>query len=288
MTTSITTTKEQNIQRAMDSTRLIGGQVHSLTKANGGSWTLVVDQNTSRYQISIWDNDQAHTDAALSMRPGDIVTLQVHAYHHPAYNPWKIWDVLQFSDSEQRLVTRLNDEIKANTRASLAQHQQAQIELRRIGDLRQAMAVQKAERENVDFWRQVAGVGSAVACLAAAVPTGGLSLCGLGGSAVMLTSSSSSSSAFADVQLQHRREDLGRSWRLMQQQAIQGLQCIDALEGTLERAKLQPWKTASHGISYGLLPTELRQQLNSIATSAPPAGVVTIDASVASSPYALI
>jgi hypothetical protein len=283
--TSIQTSKHQNIERAMGTVRLIGGQVSDLRRGPRGSWTLVIDQASSRYLISLWDDEHVQHQAALNLRRGDIATLQVRNYEHPSYHPWKVWDVLNFSDADTRLITQLDDGVRANSLACQRSFQQAQLEHRQIGELQQALNLQEEERKQQGFWRQVAGISSGIAAIAMAPATGGASLLGLGGSAVMLSGTGSSTSSYSSTQLQHRREALGRNWQLMQQQALRALGCIDKLEAALERAKLQPWKQGLNSVSYGLIPPELRSQLQAVANSNAAPSTVTVNVSARSMDY---
>jgi hypothetical protein len=283
---SLSTTKAHNIERAAATARFIGGSVRSVERGPRGSWTLEVQTPHNIYPISLWDDDKPQHVKALDYRKGDIVTLQVHAYEHPVYQPWKIYDILQFDHHQFLAIQSLEQQIKQQALSCNTLLKQGEIEARQIGDYEHAYAIQQEQRNTQSFWSTVAGIGSAVGCLASAPFTGGASLFGLPAAGMLVHNgqSQTGSNAVAEVALRHRREALGRTWDTIRQQATQALALSGQLERTIGSAKLLPWKECKHGAAYGILPPQLNTELQVIANSSAPLTTTVIDVECSSFP----
>ena len=268
-------TKQINIERAKGTVRLIAGRVSSLKRSYGNSWTLAVDQNDSRYCISLWDDgpSKPHYQSALDLQVGDIATLQVYENLNTAYEDWKLWDFLSFTSRDHYLINQINNDIKANTKAYQASIQHRQAELKQINEIQDELDRQERERKTNNAWRALAGIGTALGCIIAAPATGCASLLGLGGAGLMLQSNTGG--GLAHTQLQHRRDNIARFGDLMSQQAGKALDSVDSMEHLLAAAKLQPWKSGHRQISHGLLPDRLRSELIAAAYNG---ASITIDA----------
>ena len=277
MTNSIlATTKERNIERAAATARFIGGSVSSVKRGPRSSWTLEVQTPHNIYPVSLWDDDKPQHIKALNYRKGDIVTLQVHAYEHPVYQPWKIYDILQFDHHQFLAIQKLEQQIKQQALNCNTLLKQGMVEANQLNDYERAYAIQQEQRQSTHFWSTIAGIGSAVGALAAAGFTGGASLFGLPAAGMLMHNAQSQvvGNVIADVALQHRREALGRTVRL---QAAQCLALTGQLEQTVSSAKLLPWKDTKHGAAYGILPPQLASELQSIANSAAAHNSTAID-----------
>jgi hypothetical protein len=279
MTLSTLSTKELNIQRAAATARFVGGTVRSIERGPRSSWTLTIQTPHGLYPISLWDDDKPQHAIALDFRRNDIVTLQVHAYEHPVYQPWKIYDILEFDDHQLQTLTQLNNQIRSNALSCNNTLKQCEIEARQLGELDAAAALMREQRQTQGFWSQVAGISSAVGAIATAPLTGGASLLALPGSCMLVFSGQAAgdSTAITDINLRHRRENLGNAWYAVRQQATQALHCVGLLEQTVDDAKLLPWKATANGNAYGILPPSLKHELHAIACSEVPASQAVID-----------
>lgn len=269
-------TKQDNIIRAMGTTRAIGGTVRSISRGPRNSWILTIETPAGLYPIAVWDDSKPHQDAALSYRKGDIATLQIHAYEHPHYSPWKIWDVLSFDQTDHQRWQQLDHTIRDLSASAFRSFDTNTQENNRLSEIERAHHDQLVEQAQQRSLRQLAGISTAFGALIAAPFTGGLSLTGIPAAAVMLSPSSAADSV-QSIALRHRREDVQRAWQAMQATARRGIQAIDCMENLFSSAKLQPWKDTGHGNSYGVVPPELRQELQTVAQATLPAAHQIID-----------
>jgi hypothetical protein len=271
-------TAQENIIRAMNTTRAIGGTVRSISRGPRNSWVLTIETPAGLYPIAVWDDGKPHQDAALSFRKGDIATLQIHAYEHPYYSPWKIWDVLSFDQTDYQRWQQLDHTIRDLSASAFRSFDTNTQENNRLGEIEQAHNNQLVEQEQQRSLRQLAGISTAFGALIAAPFTSGLSLTSLPAAAVMLSPSRAADSV-QSITLRHRREDVQLAWQAMQATARRGIQAIDCMEDLFSGAKLQPWKDTGHGNSYGVVPPELRQELQAVAQATLPAAHQIIDVS---------
>lgn len=263
-------TKQFNIERAQRTARLIAGTVLSLEPGHSSSWDLKVLCNQGRYDISIW-NDKAPQHAyAMALKPGDIVSLQVHVYEHPNYNPWKVFDYLVFSQAARAQCTMLERRLKEQLQAIKTRQAECELTTRHLKAQQINLNAQLAQRQTFDFWRHLGGIVGGVAAIAAAPATGGASLLALPGCGVALCPSG------AELQHQMGQQSLDFSRALAdsnlgvtRSMARSAIDIVDQLETITTNAKRLPWKNAANGNTYGLLPVSIRSDLLAIASESP-------------------
>jgi len=267
-------TKQFNIERAQQTARLIAGTVLSLEHDCGNAWILQVICNNGRYDISVWNDEKRQHQYAMGLKPGDVVTLQVHSYNHPGYQPWKIYDWLVFSSADRVRCNALERKLKEQLRSIETRQRDYDAAIQHLGKQQILLNQQRAQRQTNDFWRHLAGFVGGVGSLAAAPFTGGASLLALPSCGILLCDSG------AELQHQMGQNSLDFSRALAdnnagitRSMAIAALEIINELEELITNAKRQSWKHAANGNAYGLLPNSIRADLERI--TAPPKQPVT-------------
>jgi hypothetical protein len=270
----MTDTKQINIERAQRTARLIAGTVLGLNHIAGKHWQLQVLCNNGRYDISVWNDRKVQHDYAMALKPGDVVSLQVHNYEHPGCNPWKVFDYLTFDPAARALCTALERKLQEQLHAIKTRQTEYNLTLQHLKTQQRNLDDQLAQRQTFDFWRHLGGIAGSIAAIAAAPATGGASLAALPGCGVMLCPSG------ADLQHQTGQQSLDFSRALAdnnlgitRSMARTAIDIVDQLEVVITNAKRLPWKTATNGNSYGLLPVSVRSDLIAAASTATPTAV---------------
>ena len=274
-----------NIQRAAGTARFICGHVASIKRGFRSSWALDVQTQHGLYPISVWDDGKALTDKVLSFAKNQIVSLQVHHYENDDYNPWKVWDVLEFDSYKLSTINSLENSIKQHALQCSSSSNQCEIETREINEHTSALAAQIAEQDTRNIWQTIAGISTALGAFAAAPMTGGGSLLSLPMSAMLIHSGTAAKEheTTAQVALRHRRERLGRLFNFVREEALKALQLTHQLEAVVDSAKMQPWKKASRNAAYGILPPQLTAELHAYAQMQQ--ATQTIDVTCTSEPW---
>jgi hypothetical protein len=275
----MSTTKQFNIERAQRTARLIAGTVLSLQPGHGSSWDLKVLCNQNRYDISIWNDKHPQHAYAMALEPSDIISLQVHHYEHPDYNPWKVFDYLVFSQAARAQCEILERRLKQQLQVIKTRQAEHDLTVRHLKAQQINLSAQLAQRQTFDFWRHLGGIVGGVAAIAAAPATGGASLLALPSCGVALCPSG------AELQHQMGQQNLDFSRALAdsnlgvtRSMARSAIDIIDELETIITNAKHLPWKSAANGNAYGLLPLSIRSDLLAIADESPAPAAIEIAA----------